>query len=162
MVKRYYSGLSSILVPVVTYTGVVACAAGQQGSQFTVNAPAGTVIGFKLMVSGFFNYGNTVGSKNVRIIAQFSNPSGFNAANNVQLLYPYNNLNAGTQGFSGASQTAFYLTMPVGGTLVINTNANIENGGSGAQMNASIVSAFVNGQTTAYSQVLCSGVSTAG
>jgi hypothetical protein len=162
MVKRYYPGLSSILVPVITYTGVVACAAGQQGSQFTANAPVGTVIGFTLSLAGFFNWGSTVGSRNVRISANISTPVGAPFGNNVAITYLYNNLVSGTQGFSGTSSVKFFVTIPAGGTVVINTNANIENAGSGYSTTAYIVASSVNGQTTAYSQILCVGVSTAG
>ena len=160
MVKRYYQGLSSILVPVITYSAVVACSPGQQGSQFTATAPVGTVIGFSLSIVGFFNWGSTVGSRNVKITANISSPSG--AGNAVLLTFLYNNLVSGTQGFSGTSSSKFFVTIPAGGSVIIQTNANIENAGSGAQTNASIVASSVNGQTTAYSQSLCVGVSTQG
>lgn len=159
MIRRYIASTGGVLVPAVTFTGVSACTVGQQPTNFTVNCVAGTVLGLKITMGGFFIWDNTVGSRNVSITGNIQVPSGAPLANNLNQTFTFTG-QTGQQSFSLASTALFFVTVGVGGSFSVQTNANIQNAGSGYLSASSFVVASVNGQGTATQLSICTGFST--
>lgn len=159
MIRRYIASLGGVLVPSVTFTGISPCTSGQQPTNFTVNSVPGTVLGLKLLMSGYFVWDNTVGSRDVTLAASIFTPAGSLAGNPISQIFNFTG-QSGNQSFNLASSVLFYVTVDGTGAFAVGTNANINNAGNGYLLSSTFVVASVNGQGMATQLSICSGFST--
>jgi hypothetical protein len=144
----------------ITFSNHNTCVSGDNFSSFKIHAPASTVLEIVLTMSGYFDWDNTVGSRNVLITASITSPAGLSAAN-ISDLRNYTG-QTGIEGVSDQSSTSVFVTVDGTGVVNINALANIENGGTGGLMNGYLKIISVNGVETNYSEQLCVGFSTGG
>lgn len=145
----------------VTFSNQSTCTTGLQTRTFNINSTPGTALGLALRMSGYFNWANTVGTRNVLITANINTPGSAPVGNPISQSYPYAG-STSLQSFDLNSSAVFNVTVDGTGVLAVATTANIQNGGSGGYILGELRVVSVNGTTldTPYVQNICVGFDT--